>query len=157
MLGNIEDPVEPLEKSRRFFLRDYLPGSIFAKSDTASMANSVEARTVFLHPSIVRYALGRSGSQEISLRHGKRSLRRVAREAGLGAVARRRKHGFAMPLIDVLRGLDIEPPRPLLRRLRQEAIDEEWQKLRAGERVDSQFMWALVALVNSRAYRVATR
>jgi asparagine synthase (glutamine-hydrolysing) len=155
MLGNIEDPVEPLEKSRRFFLRNYLPGSIFAKSDTASMASSVEARTVFLYPSIIRHALGRSGSQEIGWRHGKKSLRRVAREAGLGAVARRRKHGFAMPLLDVLRGLDIEPPRPGLRRLRQEAIDEEWRRMRAGERVDSQFLWALVALVNSRAYRVA--
>lgn len=148
---------EPLEATRKFFLRNYLPGSIFAKSDTASMANSVEARTIFLHPSIVRYALGRRGSEEVDLRHGKKSLRRVAREAGLGAVARRRKHGFAMPLVDVLRRLDIEPPRPLLRRLRQEAIDEEWQKLRAGERVDSPFLWALVALVNSRAYRVATR
>ena len=147
---------EPLEKTRRFFLRNYLPGSIFAKSDTASMANSVEARTVFFHPSIIGYALGRSGSQEITLRHGKRSLRRIAREAGLDAVARRRKHGFAMPLIDVLRELDIEPPRPLLTRLHQEAIDEDWQKLRAGERVDSQFLWALLALVNSRAYRVAT-
>ena len=146
----------PLESARRFFVQQYLPGSIFSKSDTASMANGVEARTVFLHPSIVSYALGRRWYQEIGWRRGKKSLRRVAGVAGLRDVSQRRKHGFALPLLETLQTLAIDAPRPALTCIRQEMVDVEWKKLRDGKSANIHFLWALVVLVNSRAYRVAS-
>lgn len=145
-----------LETIRRFFLGTYLPGSILAKSDTAAMANGVEARTVFFHPRIVDFALRRRGEDELSSRFGKRSLRKVSCEFGLTEVANRKKHGFALPVLDFLSKTQLAPPIIHLSNIRQEVIDEEWNAARAGSTRHPHFLWAALALVNSRSYRLAT-
>lgn len=151
-----ESSEEELSLVRKFFLHEYLPGSIFAKSDTASMANGVEARTFFFYPSIVRYAVNRRGSDEITLRVGKRSLRTLARALGLNEVAKRRKHGFALPIADVLRSTQLKAPQIALSNVNQESVDGAWSAARAGSTKHLSFLWAALALVNSRTYRLAT-
>lgn len=152
----VEHGENDLETIRRFFLSSYLPGSIFAKSDTAAMANSVEARTIFLHPMIVNFALNRKWSDELSIKIGKRSLRRVSKDVGLGAVASRKKHGFALPIANILRETQLPPPIIHLSSIRQEAVNDAWRAARDGSPRNSAFLWAALALVNSRSYRLAT-
>lgn len=139
---------------RQFFIKTYLPGSVLSKSDSASMANGVESRTIFFHPRIVQYALTRSVRQEIRAGRGKQTLRRLASEVGLTNVSRRRKHGFAFPITEALRRLDREVPIANLDFLNQDEVRKEWKKLQEGRPCRAQFLWALLALVNSRAYRV---
>ena len=155
-LSSFDSGEDDLSSIRRYFLGSYLPGSIFAKSDTAAMANSVEARTIFLHPTIVRYALSRRGQDEITRRFGKRSLRQLAEELGLKSVATRKKHGFALPIAEILKNTHISSPQVKLSTINQSAVDQAWQAARAGSVRHASFLWAALALVNSRSYRVAT-
>jgi len=137
---------------RQFFMETYLPGSVLAKSDTASMAHGVESRTIFFHPSIVQHALTRNFRQEIRARRGKQTLRGLASNMGLTAEAKRRKHGFAFPTTEALYNLGSKPPFANLDFLNQAEVEREWEKLQEGQPCRSQFLWALLALVNSRAY-----
>lgn len=145
-----------LDSARRLFLGVYLPGSIFSKSDTSAMANGVEARTIFLHPEIVSFALSRRGREELSREFGKRTLRHLARSLGLEAVASRRKHGFALPIADFLRNTSLPAPVIHASMINQDAVNQAWSAARSGSVRHASFLWAALALVNSRAYRVAT-
>lgn len=147
---------DDLSTIRRYFLGSYLPGSIFAKSDTASMANSVESRTIFLHPSIVRYALSRRGRDEVSRRFGKLSLRQLAQDMGLRSVATRKKHGFAMPIAGILKNTRIPSPQVRMSAVNQSAVDHAWSAAQSGSTRHASFLWAALALVNSRSFRLAT-
>lgn len=145
-----------LERVREFFLSSYLPGSIFAKSDTSAMANSVEARSVFLHPAIINFAMNREGSEEVSLKFGKLSLRRQAKESGLAAVASRKKHGFATPVAEILRSTTMPAPQFDSAIINQREVDLAWRKAKRGSTRHASFLWALLALVNCKSYRLAT-
>lgn len=140
---------------RKLFLSTYLPGSIMTKSDRASMANSVEARTIFFYPDIVNFALSRSAGQEIKGKRGKQSLRRLASDAGLAEVSLRKKHGFAMPISETIRQLGIEAPIVALSSLNQLALNDEWDKLLSGKSTRVPFLWSVLSLVNCRSYRLA--
>jgi asparagine synthase (glutamine-hydrolysing) len=150
-LSEIEDFGEAV---RRLFLLSYLPGNVLMKSDRASMSNSVEARTIFFHPEIVNFALTQTLGQEMRGGKGKQSLRRIARESGLTKVAARKKHGFALPVAEVLRNPKITAPQIDLPGIEQREVDQEWLKLQAGRPARVQFLWAALSLVNSRAYRL---
>lgn len=152
-----EQGPDEMETLRRFFFKKYLPGNIFYKTDTASMANSVEARTVFLHPKLVSYALRRRGKDEVTSNTGKISLRLLVRQFGLDAVSKRKKHGFALPVAEVLQASGLTPPQLHLRNINQGTINQAWAKTLEGKPTDVQFLWNILALVNSRAYRLATR
>lgn len=154
-LDEIEASGDTLEDIRRFFLSWYLPGSIFAKSDTGAMANGVEARTVYLSPKFVNFAMRRSSNHELTGGLGKHSLREVARKLGLKSVADRKKHGFALPVADVLRVCSLPQPRIQLSTIDQAAVDRAWDAAKSGEVRYSAFLWAALSLVNCRAYRVA--
>jgi asparagine synthase (glutamine-hydrolysing) len=152
----VERGANDLETIRRFFLRSYLPGSIFSKSDTASMANSVEARTAFLHPEIIEFALSQQWRDELSQRTGKRSLRQLCSSLGLRSVANRKKHGFALPIGSILKETNLPPPVIHLSSIRQEAVEDAWNAAKSGSVGNLSFLWAALALVNSRSYRLAT-
>lgn len=146
---------DTLEDIRRFFLSWYLPGSIFAKSDTGAMANGVEARTVYLFPKLVNFAMRQTATQELVRGFGKRSLREVAQKIGMRSVAERKKHGFATPVSDILRVGTFPEPRIQLSSIDQDAVNKAWSAVRSGEVRHAAFLWAAYSLVNCRAYRVA--
>jgi len=154
-LQDFEQSADELESLRRFFLKKYLPGSIFAKTDTASMASGVEARTIFLHPTIVSFGLSRRGKDEITRNTGKVSLRLLASRFGLHAIARRKKHGFALPVSEVIRASGLTAPQLHLKNVNQSAINQAWAQTLLGKPTNVNFLWNVFALVNSRAYRLA--
>lgn len=77
------------------------------------MADGLEERTIFFHSHNVNLALSRSGRKDVSRKFEKRTLRHLARSLELEAVASRRKHCFALPIVDFLRNTSL--PAPVIR------------------------------------------
>ncbi|MDW8246344.1 MAG: asparagine synthase (glutamine-hydrolyzing) [Sandaracinaceae bacterium] len=76
----------------------YLPDDLMVKTDTASMASSVESRSPFLDPELVRLVAPLSWRVKQSRFQGKTLLRAIARPLLPEAVLRRRKRGFGSPV-----------------------------------------------------------
>ena len=85
-------------------LNHYLPGDILTKVDRASMAHGLETRVPFLDHRIVEFAF--SIPQEMKIKRGltKKILRNILLEKIDDADINRPKMGFAIPLVEWLRG-----------------------------------------------------
>jgi asparagine synthase (glutamine-hydrolysing) len=132
----------------------YLPGSVLAKVDRASMANGLEVRPPMLGNALIDYAFSLSG--EIKTRHGvPKHLLKLAAEGVLPhAIIHRKKKGFAVPLSRWLRGplcgriesILRESPlwdMALLCRGTFEKWNDEHQRLRCDR---SKPLWGLIVL-----------
>jgi asparagine synthase (glutamine-hydrolysing) len=85
-------------------LFSYLPNDILVKTDRASMACSLEVRSPFLHPKIVKFAHSLPLNYKIHAGVQKRILRDILRRNLPRFDLRRPKSGFAIPLEEWLRG-----------------------------------------------------
>jgi asparagine synthase (glutamine-hydrolysing) len=90
-------------------LRVYLEGDLLAKEDRMAMAASLENRVPFLDDEVADLAGRAPASRHRGLR-GKRLLRRAMAAHLPREVLARRKHGFAVPVSEWMRG----PARPLV-------------------------------------------
>jgi asparagine synthase (glutamine-hydrolysing) len=83
----------------------YLPGDLLVKSDTMSMAHSVELRVPFLDRRIMDFAGSLDWRLLTSiLGNGKMPLRAALCEYGFGpSITARKKHGFNLPVGQMLR------------------------------------------------------
>ncbi|PYQ45088.1 MAG: asparagine synthase (glutamine-hydrolyzing) [Acidobacteria bacterium] len=97
---------DEVNRRLRADLRTTLVDEMLAKVDRMTMARGLEARVPFLDRALVESAFRLPGGYKVRWGRGKRLLRRAL--ADLPAVARRRKHGFDVPLGEWLRG----PLRP---------------------------------------------
>jgi asparagine synthase (glutamine-hydrolysing) len=89
----------------RQFLLTYLPDDILMKTDRAAMFNSLEVRAPFLHRPLAEFAASlplRFKQQGGSAKH---ILKIVARRYVPARVIERKKHGFAVPIGGLIRGL----------------------------------------------------
>jgi asparagine synthase (glutamine-hydrolysing) len=84
-------------------LRVYLPDDLLAKEDRMAMAASLENRVPFLDDEVADLA-GRVPAARHRGARGKRLLRRAMAPLLPREVLRRRKHGFAVPVSEWLRG-----------------------------------------------------
>jgi asparagine synthase (glutamine-hydrolysing) len=101
----------PLPETRdwlqRLFALDlttYLPGSVLAKVDRASMAHGLEVRPPFLDNEMVDWALSLPAKYKVRRGRGKYLLKLAARGSVPDEVIDRPKKGFAIPLANWLRG-----------------------------------------------------
>lgn len=85
-------------------LSDYLPNCVLVKSDRATMASSIEARSPFLSKSVIDFAARLPSSQKIRNSHGKVLLREVLRKKLPAIANNKRKSGFSVPISEWLRG-----------------------------------------------------
>ncbi len=85
------------------YLRGYLQEDILVKIDRASMATSLEVRSPFLDPDLVKFALGLPINLRLRGRTGKYVLRALMRQRLPDALIDRRKVGFGVPLNQWLR------------------------------------------------------
>ena len=104
------DDILPKEKNNsmdelsKIFSKLYLPNDILTKVDRASMYNGLEVRSPFLSKDIVNLSLNlpnkfkfKNGETKFLLRHlSKTKLPRI--------ITTRKKHGFAIPLANMMRG-----------------------------------------------------
>ncbi len=87
-----------LSAMRKIDSHEYLPGAVLAKVDRMSMFNSLETRTPFLEPKVVKFA---SNLDNFSLVGGSKSkllLRELVNELIPGTVSKLPKKGFGFPL-----------------------------------------------------------
>ena len=88
-----------LSQERTALLQTYLPDNNLARMDRASMANSVETRTPFLHPLLSDFAARLPRSMLIRGTIHKYVLRQALVGCVPGEIVRRQKHGFhALPM-----------------------------------------------------------
>ena len=97
----------PRRRSARLMLLDlvtYMPGSVLAKVDRASMAHGLEVRPPFLDNDIAGWALSLPSSYKVRRDRGKFLLKLAAKGKLPEAVIERPKKGFGIPLAAWLRG-----------------------------------------------------
>jgi asparagine synthase (glutamine-hydrolysing) len=82
----------------------YLPGSVLAKVDRASMAHGLEVRPPFLDNEVVSWAFSLPSSLKVKRGVGKWLLKRAAEGRVPERIVRRPKRGFSIPLAAWLRG-----------------------------------------------------
>jgi asparagine synthase (glutamine-hydrolysing) len=85
-------------------LATYLPGSVLAKVDRASMAHGLEVRPPLLANDLVDFAFSLDGSCKLAGGKSKALLKRAVSGKLPPEVIHRRKKGFAIPLARWLRG-----------------------------------------------------
>ena len=85
------------------FLTSYLPEDILTKTDRAAMFNGLEVRAPFLDRPFAEYASALPASMKLRGRTSKWALKQVARRYLPDRIVHRRKHGFGVPIGDLLR------------------------------------------------------
>ncbi len=96
--------MEPLKQLSLIYLSQYLQGDILQKIDRATMYASLEARTPFLDPKLVSFALQLSQDHTYSFPTGKQILRNVMTDRIPEAILERKKKGFGTPIGEWLKG-----------------------------------------------------
>jgi asparagine synthase (glutamine-hydrolysing) len=136
--------------------RTYLPGSVLAKVDRASMAHGLEVRPPLLDNELVDWAFSLPSRVKLHGTTGKYLLKKAVRGLLPAEVVDRPKKGFAIPLASWLRG----PLAPLVEAalrdsplwasgeppLGRECLDAWWTEHRERRRDRSRGLWALVVL-----------
>ena len=93
-----------VKKMQVFDTLFYLPNDILTKVDRASMAHSLEVRVPFLDHRVIEYAFKLPTSMKIENNQTKVLLRDILYEKIPKKIINRPKMGFAVPLVDWLRG-----------------------------------------------------
>ena len=84
------------------FYENYLPEDILMKVDRASMYNSLEVRSPFLDKDIVKFAFSIKNNFKIK-DDNKYILRKLSTGKLPNSIVKRKKHGFALPIGEMLR------------------------------------------------------
>jgi asparagine synthase (glutamine-hydrolysing) len=96
------------------YQQQYLPDYVLANSDRSAMLNSVELRTPFLSPDLVRRLNAAPDAAKMRGAETKSILRGIARRLLPEAIARGRKVGFTAPVATLIKGALKEEVRELL-------------------------------------------
>jgi len=139
------------------FTTTYLPEDILQKVDRASMYVSLEVRAPYLGRAFAEYALSlpsRDKIRGLRTKHlfKKLALRHLPREA-----VRRRKHGFAVPMAQMLRGPLRQPvgeallgrTSPLNDWFRRDCLERLWREHGSGVRDHRKKLWSLYCLATA--------
>lgn len=144
----------PLQQCQRHFLESYLAGDILQKIDRASMHVSLEVRSPFLSNAVSEFALSLPVEASFQGMTGKRILRSVAANYLSDETVNRRKHGFPLPVSDLLRGdlrdlaesVLLDAANPMYEHVRQTVVREIWQQHVERRRDHGKSLWTLLWL-----------
>jgi asparagine synthase (glutamine-hydrolysing) len=104
----LERSMDPFDASLSGDLLYWLPDDLLMKVDRMTMAHSVEARAPYLDPHLILKALALPQKYKLQGNSGKYILRELVKKYFPGPVgkslARRKKHGFEVPVGTWLRG-----------------------------------------------------
>ena len=99
------DNLNDTDKIIKLFTNYYLPNDILTKVDRASMYNGLEVRSPFLSKDLVEFALKIKNNLKQDNKKTKIILRKLADHQKLPkSIITRKKHGFAIPLSEMIRG-----------------------------------------------------
>lgn len=95
---------DDVDEASYFFLTFYMAGHILPKVDTASMANSLEARAPFLDTALAEFVCGLPSDMKLRGRVRKRLLKDMLRSRLPKEILARPKKGFGIPLNKWIKG-----------------------------------------------------
>ena len=147
------DAPDDVDRGLQVVLDTYLPDSLLVKTDIASMANSLEARSPLLDYRVLEFAAALPSNLKFRKLETKRLLKILAARLVPSSTVYRRKQGFSMPLATWLRGPLRKPLEVLLGHARFAArgyfdpsvVRNCLDRHMAGEDHASQ-LWALLCL-----------
>jgi asparagine synthase (glutamine-hydrolysing) len=157
-LSLLDDPFpavilnEPILQMMIQDMRTYLPDDILCKVDRAAMGVSLETRTPFLDPEVIKLATRIPTNMKINNQKTKWILRKVLDDYVPSELIDRPKAGFSIPIGDWLRGPLREWAEQLLS---TERIDKEgyfnafivnsiWNEHLSGQRDWTTRLWAIL-------------
>ena len=147
------------------FLLTYLPDDILMKSDRAAMFNSLEVRSPFLHRPLADYAASLPFSLKYRAGSAKYILKQVARKYLPEAIVTRKKHGFAVPIGNLIRGIFrhrvrdtlASPGNPVANWFDRAEVDAMLTDHMSGRADHGKRLWALFILFTVAAGRAHGR
>jgi len=130
----------------------YLPETLLAKMDIASMANSLEVRSPFLDHVLLEYAATIPSGLKVAGGIGKAVLRDAVQDLLPPEILHGPKRGFSVPVGAWLRGplrtyaedLLLLRPRGLSEFFRPEAVRGLWEAHQAGRENHAMRLWTLL-------------
>lgn len=117
----------------RLFSATYLPENILLKVDRAAMYVSLEVRAPYLGREFAEYAMSLPSSDKLQGFSTKYLLRKLALRHIPREIVKRKKHGFALPMAQLLRGALREPVGAAL--LEPNSALHEWFERKEIERL----------------------
>jgi asparagine synthase (glutamine-hydrolysing) len=146
--------LSPVDMLSLLFLNTYLPEDILTKTDRASMFNSLEVRAPFLDRSFAEYACALPSDFKLRGRTRKYILKQLALRYLPQAIVHRKKHGFAVPIGSLIRGMFWERCRdvllsrdnPVADWFERTVIERLLREHKAGEYDHGKKLWALYVL-----------
>jgi asparagine synthase (glutamine-hydrolysing) len=147
-------PAERLPRLLQLFLQTYLAEDILVKTDRAAMMNGLEVRSPFLARAFAEFAIGLPGHWKLRGLRGKYLLKKLAARLVPPDTVYRTKHGFALPLADLLRTLFFETVRgrlldrgnPVAAWFNAPVIETLLGEHRSGRRDHAKKLWTLYIL-----------
>jgi asparagine synthase (glutamine-hydrolysing) len=103
-INDTNEPTGSIERLLSQFTRNYLPEDILAKVDRASMMNSLEVRAPFLSREFAEFALSLPANWKVHGGTTKFLLKKLAARYLPADLVYQPKHGFGLPLSELLRG-----------------------------------------------------
>ncbi|MGI9273091.1 MAG: asparagine synthase (glutamine-hydrolyzing) [Woeseiaceae bacterium] len=143
-----------LASCQRQFIENYLASDILQKMDRASMYASLEVRSPFLAAAVSDYALSLPIEHSFKGTTGKRVLRDVARRYLSEETITRKKHGFAMPVAELLRGdlrglaksTLLDAGNGMYQHIDFRTVDRLWSEHANKHRNHGKSLWALLMM-----------
>lgn len=132
----------------------YLPTSVLAKVDRASMSVGLEVRPPFLSNEFANWSQQLSPKYKIRGRTGKWLLRKAIQNKVPQSIVQRPKHGFALPMYEWFRRdlqkpvLDLFKQSPIwdLKLLDRNILESYWHQFIAGKVDMQKTFWAILVL-----------
>jgi asparagine synthase (glutamine-hydrolysing) len=142
---------DPADRLLEFFTIFYLQDDILAKTDRATMMNSLESRAIFLDNDLVDFC--RRLPLKFKIRGGERKylLRRVAETLLPRSIVERPKKGFGIPTGQWLKSVPAEPPLKDLPGVSTDWARRAWQEHRSGQADHRLFLWSWLSAQHCRA------
>jgi asparagine synthase (glutamine-hydrolysing) len=166
-LEHLDDPVDLMQW---LDYQWYLPGDLLVKTDIASMACSLEARSPFLDHRVIEFCAALPSTVKTDGRARKIALREAFRGLLPDAILDRPKQGFSIPLRAWLRGplaalareLLVDQPRGVEEFFDLLAIRRMFDAHLSGRRNHAHRLWALMLfaqwyrlMIDQQAYKMA--
>ncbi|MBF0368670.1 MAG: asparagine synthase (glutamine-hydrolyzing) [Magnetococcales bacterium] len=150
----VGDNSDRLSRLLYLFSVTYLPEDILTKVDRAAMSHSLEVRSPYLGRDFSEYVLRLGGGDKLQGMQTKVLLKKMALKHLPKEIVHRSKHGFALPVSALLRGLFRErvaevlfdPGSPFRSWFHGEVIEGLWRDHQAGKRDHGKKLWSLYAL-----------
>jgi asparagine synthase (glutamine-hydrolysing) len=102
--GSNQAGLDPVDGVISADVQTYLPGDLLVKLDTATMANSLEARSPFLDHEVMEFAARLRPNLKVRDQTGKYLLKQAGHGWIPDEILHARKKGFGVPIAEWLRG-----------------------------------------------------